>query len=33
VIEAVLAFLYSPEGKVLLAQRPEGKSYGGFKLS
>ena len=29
-IEVVLAFLYDAEGRVLIAQRPDGKSYGGF---
>ena len=29
-IKVVLAFLYDNNGRVLLAQRPEGKSYGGL---
>ena len=29
-IEVVLAFIYDSSGNVLLAQRPEGKSYGGL---
>lgn len=29
-LEVVLAFIYDSSGKVLLAQRPEGKSYGGL---
>ena len=29
-IEVVLAFIYDYGGNVLLAQRPEGKSYGGL---
>ena len=28
--QVVLAFVYNKEGNVLLAQRPAGKSYGGF---